>query len=197
MQPQTNHQSGEAVYDFAPVDFDIETVPPRCNPGRFQATMNVSSKPNKDKLPMLVIEWTLDAVADDNSENEQFVGSTLTDYMVLRTEGDPKGRMTKLRLRELLGRVQLGYEMVPKQIRNKTDLDELCAAMSGQSVEIGISTRVDQIGEARENFIYRAPAGAQVDGGGDDEHAAPARSAPRAAAAAAKKPAPKVQSRRR
>ncbi len=159
---QTNHQTDE-VMDFAPVDYDVNHVPPRIAAGRYQATVQASSKPTRqDKLPMLVLEWTVDAVADENADNEQFVGASVTDYLVLRPENDPKGRMHKIRLRTLLQRLDLSHELVPTQIRTKADLEDLCNAISGQSLDISVSVRKDDnTGEDRENISYMKPRDAE------------------------------------
>jgi hypothetical protein len=188
VQAQTNHASDE-TYDFTPVDFDVNNVPPRIAAGRYQGTVQASAKPTRqDKLPMLVLEWTVESVADDNADNEQYVGATVTDYIVLRAEGDPKGRMHKMRLRTLLQRLDINSELVPTRIQTKGDLDELCAAISGQSLDIGISVRTDEnTGEQRENISYMQPRGT---GDADaDVEATPARQPAKGKAAPAKKAA--------
>ncbi len=199
---QQIQNGADKTYDFTPVDYDIGHVPPRCGAGRYEASCAVSSKgTNAEKLPMLVVEWTVEAVIDGNTENEQFIGATVTDYLVLRPETDVKGRMHKLRLRQLLDRMGLSYELVPRRIETKGDLEELCAAVSGQRMTITVSHRDDpNTGETRENISYAEPRGgsdgASADAEVEPQHAAPARQAARPAARPAAKPAAKTANRR-
>lgn len=185
--PQTNGH--DKTYDYTPVDYDVNTVPPRCNPGRYQAKVAASQKPtNAEKLPMLVLAWTIEAIADDQQDNEQFVGATVTDYLVIRAEGDPKGRMHKIRLRTLLERLELSYDLVPKRIETKSDLEELVAALNDHSLSIGITVKKnEETGEDRENINYMKPRDQQASADGDFEEPT---ETPRRAAPASRKAAP-------
>jgi len=182
----TAQNSHDATYDFTPVDYDVSTVPPRIGAGRFTCEAAASVKgTKKDNLPMLVIEWTAEAVADGNEDNEQFVGASISDFLVL--SDDSKFRGHKLRLRTMLERMGLSMDLVPRQISNKGDLEELIQAINGQKLDITVVHKADANGEQRENVEYRLPRGES-----DEEPAAapPARQA-------AKKPAAKGKAGRR
>lgn len=183
-QPQTNGH--DKTYDFAPVDYDASTVPPRIGAGRYDAVLACSARPTaKDNLPMLVLEWTAQAVIDGTEENEQFVGQSISDFLVL--SDDSKFRGHKLRLRTLLERLEIDYAMVPKRIENKGDLEELLQTLTDRTLSITVVHKVDKNGENRENVEYRLPRG-DADASGDDAdvaQAAPARGRSPA------KPAPK------
>lgn len=202
---QTSSSNGhDKAYDFTPVDFDIGSMPPRCGAGRYEASCAVSSKPtNADKLPMLMVEWTLTAVADGNEANETSIGQKVTDFIVLRPEGDIKGRMPKQQLRMLLDRLGLSYDIVPRRIETKADLEELAAAISGQSMVITVSVSEDQnTGESRERISYREPREASDAGSEETEVEEPVRpaahtAAARPAARSAPKAAAKTATRRR
>ncbi len=181
----------ERTYDFTPVEYDASTVPPRIGAGLFEAVASASIKgTKKDNLPMLVVEWTAEAVADGNEENEQFVGASISDFLVL--SNDSKFRSHKLRLRTMLERLGLSYDLVPRQIANKSDVDELIAAISGQKMTVTVTHSVDKnTGEPRENVEYRLPREAQGDEGME------AAAAPAPAKKTAGKAAPAKKTARR
>lgn len=188
----TSTNGHDKTYDFTPVDYDASTVPPRIGAGRYNAEASANIKgTKKDNLPMLIVEWTAESVADGNEENEQFVGASISDYLVL--SDDPKFRGHKLRLRTMLERMDLSYDIVPRRIENKGDVEELLAAVSGRKLDIAVVHSTDKNGENRENVEYR------VAKGGED---APDRemetNEPRRGASAGKgKPAGKGKSARR
>ena len=156
MATQTQQNGHDKTYDFTPVDYDASTVPPRIGAGRYECEASASVRgTKKDNLPMLVVEWTAEAVADGNEENEQFVGSTISDFLVL--SDDAKFRSHKVRLRTLLERMGLSFDLVPRRIENKGDVEELISAISGQKLAIGVTHSTDKSGEQRENVEYRLP----------------------------------------
>jgi len=182
MATQTQSNGHDKQYDYTPTSYDVTTVPPRIGAGRYEAVANASQRgTKKENLPMLVVEWTAEAVADGNEENEQFVGATTSDFLVI--SDDPKFRGHKQRLRVMLERMGLSYDMVPRQISNKSDLEELIEAINGQKISITVTHKADASGEQRENVEYRLPRDEQS---GDDsamETAAPARGAAKKTAA--------------
>jgi hypothetical protein len=192
MATQTQQNGQDKTYDFAPVDYDASTVPPRIGAGRYEAAAACSARPtNADKLPMLVIEWTAEAVADGNEDNEQFVGQSISDFLVL--SDDAKFRGHKLRLRTMLERMGLSFDLVPRRIENKGDLEELISAVSGQKLVVTVVHKMDKNNEQRENVDYREPRGEATDGGEVD--AAPVRGGAARKPVPAKKPAAKSSRR--
>jgi hypothetical protein len=188
---QTNGH--DKAYDFTPVDYDVSNVPPPMGPGVYEADITkVSSQGTKaGNFPMLVVEWTMKSVADGNEDNEQFVGQSVTDFIVIAE--DQKYRQGKVRLRTMLDRLGLSFDLVPRRIENKGDFQELIDALTGQSLAVQVTVR-ERDGEQRASIEYRLPRDAQ---GGDDAgmEAAAERPAP-AKKAAAKAPAKKTAARR-
>jgi hypothetical protein len=64
-----------------------------------------------------------------------------------------------VRLRTLLERMGLSFDLVPRRIENKGDVEELIASISGQKLTIGVTHSTDKSGEQRENVEYREPRG--------------------------------------
>ena len=190
---QTQSSNGhDKQYDFAPVDYDAGTVPPRIGAGRYDCVAAASARPTKkDNLPMLVIEWTAQNVVDGNEDNEAFVGASLSDFLVLSE--DTKFRNHKVRLRTMLERMGLSFDLVPRRIENKGDLDELINAITGQTLGITVTHSTDkQSGEQRENIEYRLP---REESGDSAMEAAPAAAPARGGKPAAKAPAKKTARR--
>jgi hypothetical protein len=185
MATQTSSNGHDKQYDYTPTEYDVTTVPPRIGAGRYEAVAAASQRgTKKENLPMLVIEWTAEAVADGNEDNEQFVGATTSDFLVI--SDDAKFRGHKQRLRVMLERMGLSFDMVPRRIQNKSDLDELIEAINGQKISITVTHKADSSGEQRENVEYRLPREEQ---GGDDagmEAAPPARGGKKPAAKSGK-----------
>jgi hypothetical protein len=181
---QTNGH--DKTYDFTPTEYDVTTVPPRIGAGRYEFALTASIRgTKKDNLPMLVVEGTAETVLDGNEDNEQFIGSTISDFIVL--SNDTKFRGHKLRLRDVLEAIGLSMDVVPRSIQNKGDAQELIDAITGQKAAVTVVHKTnEQTGETRENMEWRKPP---EEASSDDtaaEAAPPARGAKKSAAKGSK-----------
>jgi hypothetical protein len=194
---QTESHSGYAAAGFEPVALDVDTLDPDAYPGQYEAVCDgVKYQPTKKTgAPMLRFDWKLKAVMEDSSDGncEKSLGRVLSDYIVIGAVGFV-GNKGKLALRHF--RDECGVEL-PASIASPEDLDELRAAMKGQTLPLWITVRKDNDGNERANINYFAPRG----GGSDmepmeeiDEPAAPKRAA---ASSKGHRPAPAKKPARR
>jgi hypothetical protein len=188
--------SGYAAAGFEPVALDVDTLDPDAYPGQYEAVCDgVKYQPTKKTgAPMLRFDWKLKAVMEDSSDGncEKSLGRVLSDYIVIGAVGFV-GNKGKLALRHF--RDECGVEL-PASVTSPEDLDELRAAMKGQTLSIWVTSRRDNDGNERANINYFAPRG----GGSDMEpmELEEEEPAPKARAAAPKgKPAPAKKPARR
>jgi len=163
-QTQQTAKNGQGRYDFKPIDsFDVNTMEPDAQAGQYEATIfDVKILATRtDGYPMLVVGWKLDSAADD--DNEKSIGAEVSDFIVIKPEGDRKGRMGKLRLRQLCEKMEVDLDVVPTAMRSKGDFAELIRALKNRSGTVWVTHREDQsTGETRIGVSYTAPRGAAL-----------------------------------
>jgi hypothetical protein len=188
--------SGYAAAGFEPVALDVDTLDPDAYPGQYEAVCDgVKYQPTKKTgAPLLRCDWKLKAVMEDHSDGncEKSLGRVLSDYIVIGGTGFG-GNRAKLALRHF--RDECGVEL-PASVASPEDLDELRAAMKGQTLPLWITVRKDNDGNERANISYFAPRGGGSDMEPMEEIDEPA---PRKAAASSTKgkPAPAKKPARR
>lgn len=157
MAPQTQAANGRA-YDFAPVDFDGETIEPDAYPGAYEATCDAIkvSRTGNGSFPMLIVEWKLDSTEEESDECQQSIGAIVTDFLTFFPEGDRRQKMGKVKYRALCDKLELAHDTVPKQLRSKADFDAFIDAVKGKSIPVWVTSK-EQNGETRINVNYEAP----------------------------------------
>lgn len=146
---------------FAPIDFDIEQLPPDAPAGAWQASATTKiSKTSKDSFPMIIVDWELESAYDD--ENEQFVGARVSDFLVFFPEGHKASKMGKIRIRGLCDKLGISRSLIPTHIATSDDLTEFCAAIDGQKADIWTAVKTEkdkQSGEmvTRTSVLMKAP----------------------------------------
>ena len=146
---------------FTPVDFDIEQLPPDAPAGAWQAVaMTKVAKTAKDSFPMLIVDWELESAYED--ENEQFVGTRVSDFLVFFPEGHKASKMGKIRIRGLCDKLGIARSLIPTHIATSDDLAEFQAAIDGQKADIWTVIEKSKDKQSGEEVIrtavkYRAP----------------------------------------
>ena len=176
-----NTKNGAKVYDFQPIKFDVNAMEPEAQAGEYEAAAKVIKvgKTSKDNYPMLIIEWVLESAADD--ENEKSIGATVADFLAFFPEGNSKGKMGKLRLRQLCEKLDVDTELLPTSIEKKEDFEEFIRAVRNQRMTVWVTHRQDDSGETRVGVQYAAPKGAMSSvptTDDDDDTPPPAKKAP-------------------
>jgi hypothetical protein len=156
---QTAKGNGAKTYAFKPIKFDVNAMEPEAQVGEYEAVIeNVKvAATSADKYPMLVIEWKLTKAADD--DNDKSVGATVPDFIAFFPEGDSKGRMGKLRIRQLCEKLDVDLDLLPTNIEDKSDFDEFIRAIRRQSMTVFVTHREDKSGEMRVGVQYNEPKG--------------------------------------
>lgn len=146
---------------FTPVDFDVETLPPDAPAGAWQAVaMSKVSKTSKDSFPMLIVDWELESAYED--ENESFIGTRVSDFLVFFPEGHKASKMGKIRIRGLCDKLGIARSLIPTHIATSDDLAEFQAAIDGQKADIWTVIEKSKDKQSGEEMIrtavkYKAP----------------------------------------
>jgi hypothetical protein len=189
MATQTHNEAknGKGVYECKPVEWD-HNVEPDAAAGQYVATLeDVTFKPTKDGYPMLRLDWQLNEAVDGGDAQEKSIGATVSDWITFFPSGEKKGRMGKIKYRQVCELLNVDLDIVPGRIDGKASFLDFIKDTKGQQATIFVALREDpSTGEMRTNVNYTAPRGAMVplgssgaeDDGGDapqERHNRPAR----------------------
>jgi hypothetical protein len=162
---------GVGKFDFTPIDFDRDSMPPACPAGEWTAKLkSVKLGPTKVKAdgsggyPMLTLEWKL--VSTENDENESFVGTSHRDYLVIFPKGHKAERMGKLKLRAFCEAFDVDLDTLPTgSIKKASQFDDFIAAVKGAEGTLWTFIQSNDNGEDQTAISYRAPASSGSGGG--------------------------------
>jgi hypothetical protein len=175
MGTQTNHAT-EKTMDFQAVDYDASTIAPDAAVGEYDARIDKLkiAATSADKYPMLIVDWKILSAGDE--DNETSVNAVVSDFLTFFPEGDRRGRMGKLKLRQLCEKLDIDLDVVPTRIASKSDFDDLIAALKGQTATVWVTHTVDKnTGETRCNVNYVQPRPALAPVAPTDDDDAPAK----------------------
>lgn len=185
MQQQT--EESYAGSGFQPFDFD-EEVAPDLHDGDYvmeiteaKARLSNADQQTGVQFPQILLEWTAREALDEAEENQNDVGNTVSEFITLRPKGDRKGNLSKQRLTALRNRFGIDSSVVPAKLTSLDDLNDLCAALKGQTTKMSAKNRVS-------NDINRTNLNFASDSGGEETTQEEAPKAP-AKKPAAQKPA--------
>jgi hypothetical protein len=148
----------EKVHAFKPINFDVKTSEPEAQVGQYEAIIHEIkvTKTSTDGYPMLIVEWKLDSAEDE--ENKKSEGATVPDFIALFPEGDSKGRMGKLRLRQLCEGLEIDLDTIPTRIEEPSDFDDFIKVAKRQRMTVWVTHRTDKsTNEVRVGVAYAAP----------------------------------------
>jgi hypothetical protein len=152
--------NSEKTLDFAPVDYDINAMPPPAPEGEWVARISeVKIQPTaKGKFPMLIVEWTLEST--DEEEHMSSLGAVIPDFLVFFPANHKGARMGKLRMRALCEKVGVDFDIVPTKIGSKSDLEEFVNALK-ETDKVTVWTVVgkDNNNDDRTSIVYSKPGG--------------------------------------
>lgn len=182
----------EKTMDFKPIEFNGTELPPEAKVGEYEAKVDSVkvTATSKDQYPMLILEWKLTATAD--SDNEESIGSLVTDFVTFMPPDSRGGRMAVQRYIGLVDALGIDRDIVPAKLESKLDFRELIDALKGKEATVWVTSRKDKAtGEDRTGVQYTAPRGSlspmKGPGDDDDEEAEEARPTRGSKAAPAKK----------
>lgn len=161
-QVQRNASSnGKKTHAFKPIEnYDVNTMEPDAQAGEYEAVVSrITIKATRvDQFPMLVINWKLEKAVDD--ENEKSVGAEVSDFLTFFPEGDRRGRMGKLRLRQLCENLGIDLDVLPRSIHHEDDFNDFIAALKGQTMPVWVTHRTNpETNEVMTGIAYTAPRG--------------------------------------
>jgi hypothetical protein len=168
----TSNGKGEKKYDFTPIDCDTNNIEPDAAVGEYEAKVDSTRvmATKKDNMPMLVIDWKLEKTESDDEACEKSIGATVADFIALFPDGDRRGRMGKLRLRQLREAMGIDDDVLPSRITSKDDFKDLQAAMRGQKLTVWVTHKTDtETNEVRIGIQYAAPKGSMGAIGRDND----------------------------
>jgi hypothetical protein len=163
--------------DFTAVDCgDLNEIPPDLPAGEWEAICAVKkSKTSKDGFPMLVLEWQTSAVADDNEENEAFVGMRASDFVVFFPGTHKAAKMSRARLKAMCEALKLEMPTV-KAIKSWADIEDFTNALSGLHGHIYTTVEVRKDTGDKATKIHYQPPGRKLNlsaAADDDDDDAP------------------------
>lgn len=185
----TSNGTSGGMSDFAPINFDVESLPPDAGVGGYDARIEkararVSGKGN----PTIVLDVKL--LTADEAENEASEKAVISEFLSFLGEDAQGNKFAKLRLRKWLDKLGIGYDIVPKRIESLADFDELCDALQGQELKVYVSHRTDkESGDVRCQINLDPPKSAFGAEAADAEPEAPPAKTPTKKAAAKAAPA--------
>ena len=117
------------MLEFAPIDTgDLTELPPDAPDGEWVAVLKPKAGLNKEGLPRIILEWTLEEACTDG--NEDFVGGTVTDWFLVfypaRHKNSKNGRRN---LRAVCDACEV--EVPVLQTVTPEDIEALCQALDG------------------------------------------------------------------
>lgn len=169
--------------DFQPIDYDASELPPEAQPGAYEATCTSLkvTKTQKESFPMLIVEWTLDAVDGEGDENS--VGATIADFVTFFPAKHKAGRMSIQRFRALVDAAGIDPDVLPQRLTSKNDFAELISALRNKKMTVYIFHQLDKrTNEQRASVSYTAPKGSLSNGlkdETDDDDDKPRKAAPK------------------
>jgi len=175
---QTNSRTESKTHDFKPIDTNVAIIDPDAEIGGYEAKIdNVKvSATSKDGYPMLIVDYKI--VECKDGQDEKNVDAVVSDFLAFFPDGDRRGRMAKLKVRQICEAVGFDLESFPTAMRSKKDFDEVVHAWKGKTIDIWVGHREDkETGETRVNVAYSAPRGGMAAMNSDeDEDDKPRRS---------------------
>lgn len=147
------------MLEFAPIDTgDLTEIPPDAPDGEWVGSCNPKPGLNKEGFPRIALEWTLAESCTDG--NEDFVGTTVTDYFLVfypaRHKNSKNGRRN---LKAVCAAVGIDVPVLTSVTPD--DIEALAQQLDGAKARIW--TRNKQRGdENMTNVNYSAPRGSVV-----------------------------------
>jgi hypothetical protein len=159
----TNSRRGDTRYDFTPIDYDGEIAPDAAE-GEYEAKIvGVRVQPtNKDRYPLLIIDWKLESTTTETEEAEKSVGAVVSDLITFwpagnRTRGAQMSARQWRHLRELL---DIPQDILPNKIKAIADFAELLELLEGTEATIHIFVSTDKrSNEDQAKVSYTEPRG--------------------------------------
>ena len=139
--------AGYGGKSFKPVVFDGEIAPPpdvavgkyrfKCVDVEVGSSKPAENESEDDVYPQLIVTWEATKTLENPAKKSQkeSVGGEVQDRLTFRSEGDRKGKMTKLQYRLLCDALNLKYTAVPKKITDEEDFAEFIKAIKGKSID--------------------------------------------------------------
>ncbi len=164
MQPNShsNNSRGEKTYDFQPIECNVNEIEPDAAVGKYAAVIDGArvQGTSADNFPMIVIDWKMEKCLEEDvtEDHEKSVGAIVADFIAFFPDGDKRGRMGKLRFRELRELLGIDEDILPNKLQSKDDFKDLIAALKKQRAEIFVQHRLDKkTNETRVSVQYREP----------------------------------------
>lgn len=193
---QARTGNGRGYTDFTPIECDVNTIEPEAAEGTYTGVIDDVrvQATSKDKYPMLVVDWRLDATETDSEGAEKSVGATVADFFAFFPDGDRRGSFPKRRFRQLRELLDIADDLLPTRLESKEDFADLIAELKGKELTIYITLRKNaETNEERPSINYTAPRSSMGAMPSDDADEKPARGAK----PAARKPAARGGASRR
>jgi hypothetical protein len=156
--------------DFQPVDYDASELPPEAAPGEYEAKCEAVkvTATQKDKAPMLVIDWKLTSAGDD--ANEPSVGGTVAQFLTFFDRKHKAYKMSCQNFAELCDAIGVDVDIIPKRLSSKNDFRDLIDTLKGKEITVWVTHRVDkQTGENRVGISLKAPRSNALNGKAHDD----------------------------
>lgn len=158
-QSHTNSRE-EKTYDFKPIDCDVNAIEPDAAEGKYEAIIDGVrvQGTSSDNFPMLVLDWKMEKTDEDGDEYEKSIGAIVADFIPFFPDGDKRGKMSKLRFRQLRELLGISDDILPKRLESKQDFADLISALKRQRAEVFVTHRPDKnTGEVRVGVSYTEP----------------------------------------
>lgn len=165
---------------FSPVEVgDMSEIPPDAPEGQWVTSQKVTVRKSAAGDPMLVIDFKLEEALTEG--NEEFVGSKVTKFLVVRGANHQYVKMYRQDLADLCAGLKID---VPRftTLRSASDFDEFIAEVEGNRGVAFTKHKKDKTtGEVRTEITFRAPRGSVTSIVSEDtaEEAAPKKRARR------------------
>jgi hypothetical protein len=144
---------------MTPVDQgDVSSIPPDAPDGVWVATCEVKkSVTNKDKYPMLILNWTLEEALTDG--NEGFAGVRVSDFVTFLPRNHSGFKASVQGLHRLCGALKIGVPGTASLGQGSwSDLDGFVEALEGQKATIYTQNKTQGTGAdavTRTNVKYQ------------------------------------------
>lgn len=166
-KPSGNYGKG----GFKPVDYDASEIAPDADPGKYGIQISdVKVKPHKESgYPMLIIECEIKS--SDDSDNEKFIGGTVSRFITIYPDNDRRGNFGKQVLQEVCDAVDVSVKLLPKRLEKMDHFKPLIEALKGKHTDGWVSHREYQ-GTTMTNLDFRDPEGSADPGYEEEEEEA-------------------------
>lgn len=158
-KPQTERESGGyGKGQFKPVDYDAGEIMPDAEPGKYGLKVaDMKVKPHKEsQFPMLIIECEI--VSADDTDNEKYVGGTISRFITIYPDNDRRGNFGKQILQAFAEATGVSLKLIPKRIVKMADFKPFIEASKGKHIDGWVTQREYQ-GQTMTNVDFADPEG--------------------------------------